>query len=106
MKYRTICLPPGRAAPGMTLAATVTDRNARVLLAAGTQLDSTLIDRLGRRGVEAVWVSVPDTRDAALVEQNIASAQVRVEQIFRGSGSPAREALHAEILRFRQESLR
>lgn len=105
MKYRTICLAPGRVAPGMTLAATVTDRHARILLAAGTTLDSTLIDRLSRRGVEIVWVSIPDTRDAAAIAQAQASAEARIAQIFRSEGNPARQALQAEILRFRQESL-
>lgn len=105
MKFRTICLAPGRAAPGMTLAATVTDRHARTLLSAGTVLDSTLIDRLSRRGVDVVWVSIPDTRDPAIIAQSLVGAEARVAQIFRGPGSPAREALQAEILRFRQESL-
>lgn len=105
MKFRNICLAPGRVAPGMLLAATVTDRHARVLLAAGTTLDSTLIDRLSRRGVDIVWVSIPDTRDAAAIAQAVASAEARVTQIFRGEGNPARQALYAEVLRYRQESL-
>ena len=46
MKTRALCLSPGRIAPGMTLAKAVTDRDGNTLLAAGTVLDSEMLDRL------------------------------------------------------------
>lgn len=104
MKTRTIFLPPGRVAPGMTLAAAVVDHDHHVLLAAGTVLDPITLDRLSRRGIESIAVLLPDTRDATTIAQELRSAESRIATIFRGTGSPAREALHSAVLRFRQES--
>ena len=104
MKSRTIFLASGRVAPGMTLAETVWDKEGHALLAAGTVLDTATLDRLSRRGVEAIAVLLLDTRSAETIERELRRAQERVEKIFRGDGSPARRALRAAVERYRQES--
>ena len=90
----------------MTLAAAVLDHDHHTLLAVGTVLDADTLDRLSQRGIESLAVLLLDTRDPATIEQEVRSAESRVATIFRGDGSPAREALHAEILRYRRESTR
>ena len=104
MKYRTTSLSPGRVESGMKLAAAVLDKERNILLAAGAELDAVLLDRLSRRGIEAVAVQVPDLRDAATIAVELAEAEARVAQIFRGNGSAARTQLHAAMLHYRQES--
>ena len=106
MKSRIICLAPGRVAPGMALAAAATDREGRVLLAAGAVLDTGMLDRLNRRGVEAVFVHLLDTRNAETIAHELQLAESRVAQIFRGSGSPARQSLQSAILSYRREVTR
>ena len=106
MKSRTIFLPPGRVAPGMTLAAPVIDKDSHALLAAGAVLDASMLDRLSRRGIEAIAVLLLDTRDEATIANELLSVEARIAQIFRGTGSPAKHALHAAVLNFRQESTR
>jgi hypothetical protein len=106
MKSRTLSFAPGRAAPGMTLAKSVPDRDGNTLLASGTVLTSELLDRLIRRCVETVCVQVLDTRDEQTIAGELRAASARVDAIFRGHGSPAREALRAAILSFRLESTR
>lgn len=104
MKTRALCLSPGRVAPGMTLARAITDRDGNSLLAAGTVLDSEMLDRLIRRGVEAITVLVVDTRDAETIANDLVAAEARVDHIFRGAGSRAREALRQAILAYRVEN--
>ena len=104
MKTRAPCLSPGRIAPGMTLAKAITDRDGNTLLATGTVLDSEMLDRLIRRGVEAITVLVVDTRDAETIAADFAAAEARVGYIFRGAGSKARETLRQAILAYRVEN--
>lgn len=106
MKYRTITLAPGRVAPGMALAGNVMDKDGNALLTTGTVLDIGTLDRLSRRGIEAIEVRLPDTRDAETIAREVAHAEARVARIFRGTGSPARTQLQAAMLRYRQESMR
>ncbi len=106
MKLRMICLAPGCVAPGMTLASAAMDQEGRVLLAEGTVLDHATLDRLSRRGIEAIAVLVPDTRDAETIAQELRLVESRVAQIFRGSGSAARQELQASVLGYRRESTR
>jgi hypothetical protein len=103
MKSRTICLAPGRVAPGMTLASSVTGLDGQVLLSAGTVLNPEILDRLIRRGVETVSVMLLDTRDEETIALEIRAVQSRVEMIFRGSGSSAREELRSSTLHYRLE---
>lgn len=102
MKSRIVCLAPGRVAPGMTLAAAVIGRDAHILLAAGTALNPEMLERLIRRGVESVSVLVADTRAPETIAMEFAVVEARIETIFRGDGSPARQALRAAILEFRR----
>lgn len=106
MKTRTLCLSPARVAPGMTLAKAVTDRDGNTLLASATVVDAAMLDRLTRRGVEALSVLVVDTRDADTIAGELATVEERVKYIFRGPGSQAREALRLSILAFRWEHTR
>jgi hypothetical protein len=103
MKTRIVCLAPGRVAPGMTLASAVMAHDGHTLLASGTMLDSKMLDRLIRRGVETVSVLILDARDDETIAMELRTAQSRVEHIFRGHGNPAREALRNAILNFRLE---
>jgi hypothetical protein len=104
MKSRTVFFAPGRVAPGMTLARATTDRDGKTLLAQGTILDSEMLERLIRRGVETVAVLVLDTRDEETIAEQLQTTESRVNTIFRGESSPARETLRAAILNFRLES--
>ena len=104
MKSRISYIAPARAAPGMELAKAVFDRDGHVLLAAETVLDAEVLERLIRRGVEFIAVLVLDARDEETIAHDLRLAEARVEAIFRGTGSPAREALRAAVLNFRQES--
>lgn len=106
MKLRTIFLAPGRVAPGMTLAEPVLDKAGHRLLSSGTILDTVTLDHLSRRGVEAIAVLLPDTRDEETIAKEISAAESRVADIFRGSGSAARDALQSAVLQFRRDSTR
>jgi len=103
MKSRIICLAPGRVAPGMTLASSLTGHDGQALLSAGTVLTPEVLERLIRRGVETVSVLLLDTRDEETIALEISSAEARVDFIFRGEGSRARESLRTAILDFRRE---
>jgi hypothetical protein len=103
MKSRTIHLPILCVVPGMTLASAVSDRQGRVLFAAGTVLDAVMLDRLHKRGIEAVAAYLIDTRDAETIDEEVLAAESRVQQIFRGPGSGARDDLRAAILAHRKE---
>lgn len=103
-KQRILCLAPGRATPGMTLARDLPDREGKPLLAAGTVLDVATLDRLIRRGVTTVTVLVADTRDAETLASERLAFEKRIAHIFRGTSSPAREALRSAVLAFRLKS--
>lgn len=106
MKSRTVHLPILSVEPGMVLALPITDHAGRILFAAGTELDAEMLDRLNKRGVESLAAQVIDTRDAETIDKELIAAESRVRQIFRGAGSPARDALQAAILRHREENAR
>jgi hypothetical protein len=90
----------------MTLAAPVTDREGKTLLAAGICLDPATIERITRRGIEAVAVDQADPRDEPELAAERAATEQRLAHIFRGDGSAARHQLHAATLAWRLESLR
>ena len=104
MKSRTRCFAPGRIVPGMVLASAIADRDGNTLLTAGTVMSLELIDRLIRRGVEAVHVIVADPRSDAAIANELQVMQTRLDNIFRNPGSPARDALRAAVQAFREES--
>ena len=105
MKMRNACLAPGLITPGMVLANPVNGRDGMQLLASGTKLDADMIERLIQRGIESVWVHVPDERDEETIALEQHNARIRVDTIFRGNGNAARETLHQAILDYRRESL-
>ena len=104
MKSRNIFFAPGRAAPGMTLAKAIADRDGNTLLAAGTVLTAEMLDRLIRRGVQTLCAQVLDARDDETIASELANANARVETIFRGAGGPARDELRQVILNYRREA--
>jgi len=106
MKSRTIHLPILSVVPGMALALPITDHAGRTLFAAGTELDAEMLDRLNKRGVESLAAQIIDARDTETIAQELLAAELRVRKIFRGAGSPARDALQAAILRHREEGAR
>ena len=106
MKMRNVCLSPGLVTPGMTLTNAVNGRDGSQLLAAGTELEAEILERLIRRGVETVWVETRDDRDEQTIAMELHNAEERVATIFRGPGSPARQELQAVVLNYRRESLK
>ena len=104
MKLRRFTIAPGRATPGMVLAQAVVDHDGNTLLAAGTELSAEMLERLLRRRTQTVCVELADTRDAPTIANEVRVARERVDTIFRGPGSAAREALRAAILAYRQET--
>ncbi|MDR1708501.1 MAG: hypothetical protein LBS70_02145 [Candidatus Accumulibacter sp.] len=102
-KQRLMCLAPGRAAPGMALARPVLDRDGAVLLTAETTLDAAMLEQMIRRGVKAVTVRVPDTRDEAAIAREISDIRARIATIFRGPGNAGRAELREAILAYRIE---
>jgi hypothetical protein len=104
MKSRIICLAPGRAVPGMTLAASIIGADKQTLLSAGTVLDSEMLERLIRRGIEAITILLPDTRDEETIARETEIAQSRVNYIFRESGNAAKDQLRTSILNYRMEN--
>ena len=105
MKTRTLYFAPGRAAPGMTLAQAIHDKDGHMLLAAGTTLDGAMLERLIRRGVEVMAILAVDNRAPSTIAEEIHLAQERVATIFRGPGSTARASLHEAVLAYRRDSL-
>ena len=106
MKMRNVCLAPGLVTPGMTLTSSVSGRDGLPLLSAGTTLDADMLERLIRRGVEIVWVEIPDLRDEQTIAIELRNAETRLATIFRGPGSPARAALHQVVSNYRRDSLK
>lgn len=104
IKQRIMCLAAGRATPGMMLAKPVVDREGAVLLAAGTTLDLMMLERLIRRGVEAISVLVSDSRDEETIARETAAVRERTGKIFRGPSNAARDELRAAVLAFRIET--
>ena len=104
MKTRVVCLAPGHISPGMVLASSITGQDGHTLLSRGTILDSEILDRLIRRGIETALVSVLDNRDDETIAMELRAAELRIGHIFRGKSNAAREALRGAILDFRLES--
>lgn len=103
MKTRTACLTPGQLLPGMTIETPLIGPQGTVLLAAGTTLDEYALKQLGRRAIEFVTVSVPDSRDDETIAREVAETAARVEYIFRGEGSSARASLRNTIMAYRRK---
>jgi hypothetical protein len=90
----------------MVLAKPVYDREGAILLTAETVLDSFMFEQLIRRGIEALWVRVPDSRDKETIAQELADIRAQIDTIFRGSGSAARSQLRDTVLDYRIENAR
>ena len=103
MKTRIVCLPPGELLPGMIVATQVNGAQGTALIAAGTTLDEPMLEKLKRRGIETLSVVVPDSRDEATIAREIEEAIARIEFIFRGQSSPARDALQETLISYRRK---
>ena len=90
----------------MVLAKPVQDREGAVLLASETVLDADVLERMIRRGVRIVSVRVPDQRDEEAIARELADIRARLDTIFRGPGSEARNQLREAVLAHRLESAR
>jgi hypothetical protein len=102
-KQRIMCLAPGRASPGMVLAKPVYDRKGSILLTAETVLDSAMFEQMIRRGVKTISVRVPDLRDEEAIARELDSIHARIDTIFRGPGSVAKNRLRDIVLDYRIE---
>lgn len=83
----------------MALASTVHGRDGQTLLKAGTPLDSDVLERLIRRGVETLWVQTPGRSRRRNTVLELRNAQDRVNTIFRGHDT-ARAELRKAIIGF------
>lgn len=106
MTRKTICLTPLRVVPGSRLARSVVRHDGRLLVAAGVELDRDLLAQLFERGIEFVYVETDDTRDPETIEHDVAVVRDRVDLLFRGPASEARDALRAAITTYRCEGAR
>lgn len=100
---RIVCLPIARLQSGMRVARAVLRPDGAVLLSSGTEIDEDELAHLHQRGVDTVFVEIPDPRDA---QERVAAAAVieqRVARIFRGASSEARDDLKAAVRAFRLE---
>lgn len=101
MSQRVLCLTPVRIRPGMMLARPAVRPDGQVLLPAGTVLTEEHLQHLMARGVEYLAVSSEDTRDEAAVAAEIEAVGARVDYMFRGPSSEARQDLHDVVRTYR-----
>jgi hypothetical protein len=100
---RIVCIAAPRLQPGMRLARNVLRADGAVLLSEGTELDEDELMHLHQRGIEFVYVALPDDRDAATRAADEQALRERIEFIFRpiGGESDARQDLKAAMLAYR-----
>ena len=103
MTQKEVCLTPQRIVPGSRLARAAKRADGNLLLTAGTELDRDQLAQLFERGIEFVYIEANDSRDEAAIARDVAAAEARVNHIFRGTGSEAREALHKAVARYRHK---
>jgi hypothetical protein len=101
---RTVCVSTLGIKPGARLAQAVRRPDGGLLLAAGTELDIDQLRQLVQRGIECVHVLQEETRDAALIEHDVAVAVERVAHLFRGESSDARNELAAAVTDYRRRA--
>lgn len=102
MADRSVCVSTQELRPGARLAQAVRRADGGLLLAAGTEIDIDQLRQLVQRGIESVYVQREETRDAAQIERDVAAAEQRVADLFRGPSSPARDELAVVIADYRR----
>lgn len=102
MVDRTVCVSTLAVTPPARLARAVRRADGAVLLPEGTDLDVDQLRQLIQRGIEAVYLLQEETRDAAQIERDVAQAEARVVNKFRGQSNAARDELAAAILDYRR----
>lgn len=105
MKTRSVCLPPGRLQPGMTTATAILARQGEELLSANCTLDDAMIESIRRRLIKCVIVVLPDDRDVAIIDREIATEEKRLAYIFRGDSNEARTDLHKSVAAYRRNQV-
>ena len=103
MTQKEVCLTPQRIVPGSRLARAAKRADGNLLLTAGTELDRDQLAQLFERGIEFVYVEANDSRDEAAIARDVAAADERVNHIFRGPGSEARQSLHKAVALYRRQ---
>lgn len=99
---RVVCLPTQRLEAGMRVARPVLRGDGQVLLAEGAVLDADEMARFGQRGVEFVFVALPETRDAQTIARDAQAVRDRLDYVFRGDDdSDARAELREAVARYR-----
>lgn len=107
---RIQCLSVMRAKPGMTLAKALHRPDGAVLMPEGTELDEGKLEQLQQRGIECLYVRLPETRSPEEIGRELAAAEERVRYIFRaGRAGPeapgmaeTREMLMEAVLAYRR----
>jgi hypothetical protein len=102
MKQRIVSRHPVLVAPGAVLARSVLRSDGVVLLVAGTELDADKLSHLHQRGVEVVYLTEDDPRDAEAIANEVAAAEARVSQIFAGPTGDIRDELARVVLNYRR----
>lgn len=100
---RTVCIPTLALKPGATLAQAVRRADGALLLPAGSEVDVDHLRQMVQRGIEYVHVLQEETRDAAQIEHESATAEARVAHLFRGKTSDARQQLAAVVADYRRQ---
>ncbi|MBK6907785.1 MAG: hypothetical protein IPH08_12205 [Rhodocyclaceae bacterium] len=107
---RIQCLSVLRVKPGMALARALHRPDGAVLMPEGTELDDGKIEQLQQRGIDCLYVRLPESRTPEEIERELAAAEARVRFVFRtgaaGSGAPEmdemREMLMEAVLAYRR----
>lgn len=99
---RTVCIATLALKPGAVLAQAVRRADGVLLLPAGSEVDADQLQQLLQRGVEYVHVLQEETRDTARIARDVAAAEARVVQLFRGKTSEARQQLAAAVSDYRR----
>ncbi len=91
-------IPIEEATPGMHLAKPATNSTGQTILAAGVELDETLIARVRRLGVSAIYVDGGPNEEAH--EKPLAELEQELDHRFRkAAGDPLREMIREAIRR-------
>lgn len=104
MADRVVCVSTLALGPGVRLAQSVSRADGAVLLHAGAEIDVDQLRLLVQRGIDSVYVLREETRDPEQIESDVAAAAARVEFLFRGEGSTARQALAATLAGYRRKA--
>lgn len=104
-RTRTQCLSVMRVKPGMTLARALHRQDGAVLMPEGSELTDTKLEQIQQRGIDCLFVNVPDPRTPEEIERDLAAAEERVRYIFRAGKGGAEAPGMGEMRDMLMESL-